>query len=550
MKSLFSRRTSRVLLVAVSAATTAACSDFASEIARPIPTGLARSVSPSGNQFVVMPNSRKYSDAGSRPWRGKSNKGQGVWSRALINRDGTVTLEVATSEFESAIATVGELDKVQVKSESPDGTRNTVNFNDVTGNHGYLALNLGYVARNTIARVQVNVDDALGRQNDVVVAEDTVKFRPDLRVFPLDVSPRVRVDMPFDVGATVSEIKGDVGARADCVLYADGREVDRIVNMWVDARSSVACAFRAPAFTALGSHTLRIAAERVAPADYDLSSNSATTSVEAVIDHIDLGYDVAIWQLVGHSKSAHSTFYVGTSGTAYKTQLDVDSDHDEQLANFSAWANQPVRPIAGSGLDALGDAQTAATVSFSEATDGVAIDTVAYPPIRLHLNYGTVDGYGGGCFWSGRLADGFVLRLCTYWNVAGVGQTYISYTRFANQVLYVSKSYQDAYDPASGALITPGTPYYLYTSAMTGRPFHAYGTSVAFNFFLDAGNFTLSAKPQVALTTAPYNSDRPRLCSNPYLVAGGTQYECDQFLDSGFLTTGGVSTGDPNASTP
>ncbi|MGI9166054.1 MAG: hypothetical protein ACR2G5_06670 [Pyrinomonadaceae bacterium] len=39
------------------------------------------------------------------------------------------------------------------------------------------------------------------------------------------------------------ELKGDVGATADLILYADGVEVDRANGVWVDAGGTVSCVF-------------------------------------------------------------------------------------------------------------------------------------------------------------------------------------------------------------------------------------------------------------------------------------------------------------------
>ena len=96
MTSFFPRRASSGLLVAVIAATTAACSDLAPNIAQPNLTRVSTSVSSAGSQYSVRSNADKYSDAGAKPWRGKSSKGQEVWSRAPIGQDGVVTLKVAS----------------------------------------------------------------------------------------------------------------------------------------------------------------------------------------------------------------------------------------------------------------------------------------------------------------------------------------------------------------------------------------------------------------------------------------------------------------------
>ena len=533
-----------VLLVAVSAATTAACSDVASSIAQPNPSGPASSVASSGRQYTVRSNSEKYSDSGSEGWHGQSAEGQEVWSRALIDQTGNVTLEVATAAFESGVPTTGQIDRMEVRAGS-DEHQVKLKFKNLPGNSGAVSLSLGHLTRNTPLEIKANVGDVSGKKTDEVDAETVVKFRPDLRVFALTVVPRVRVNQPFDVSATVSEIKGDVGARADCVLKADGVEVDRVTNMWVDAKGSVSCAFRAPGFQTSGAHTVTVTLAREGPADYDLSNNAATQTLQAGVDPIQLGYEVTVRQQVGHSKSVHSIFRTGSNGSRSSTELDVDSDHSEQLAIFTAWARQPVRPPAGTRIVG-GSAATLASVSFSEASGGVTVESLRAAGIRIHLNYGTVDGFGGGCFWTGQLTDGFTLSVCTGWNAAGVGDTFVQYQRFANRVLYISKNYSSSYDPANGVTVT--NSYYLDAgTSLGGRPFVPYLASSAFSFYLDGGTFAFTASPSVLLTSAPYNADTAKLCSLPSAITGGTEYGCDQFFDSGVLTTGHVSTGDPNA---
>ena len=73
--------------------------------------------------------------------------------------------------------------------------------------------------------------------------------------------------------------------------------------------------------------------------------------------------------------------------------------------------------------------------SFRESTEGTPIDASQVSAIPIHLNYGSVSGEGGGCFYSGRLRDGFTLSVCTGWNSAGVGDTYVQYQRFADRVV-------------------------------------------------------------------------------------------------------------------
>jgi hypothetical protein len=501
-----------------------------------------------------MPNSVKYSDRGEKPSRGRSSKGQNVWSRALLGSDGTVTLEIATAEFESGAPTVGQVEKVQVTSVLPDGRKSVLNVNDVPNNTGDVALAIGPRTHGTMLDVQANIDDSRGKRTDVVTTQPKVVHRPDLRVLPLDLPPRVQVGMPFDLAATVREMRGDLGARADCVLTVDGAQADRVSGMWVDAAGAASCLFRAPAFTSAGPHSVTIRVEQVAPGDYDLANNSATTSIEAVlpppvapgdpVEHVVLDHQVKITQRVGHSKSMQTTFYEGSNGSRSDTHLDVDADHREQNASFMTWTRRTLRPTPGTPV-VDGVVSIPARVAFTESSMGNVVETFSLPAIPLTINYGTLPGFGGGCYLSGPYSAGFSLSICTSWDAAGAGETFVQYTRFASEVQYLSRSYQNALD-AQGSLSSTASPP-SYSISAAGRSFVAYQSSVTYDFLIDAGSFTFGTHPTVALATTPYNADTPPVCSLPSTTTGGQEHVCNQFFDSGLETTGFASTGDPNA---
>jgi hypothetical protein len=111
--------------------------------------------------------------------------------------------------------------------------------------------------------------------------DETVKLRPDLAVDHITAPERTPIGMPVDITALVSERNGDVGARADCVLSADGVAIDRATGIWIDANRSVSCLFR-PIFSTVGQKHLTVSLVSVDPGDYNPSNNSASASVEVV----------------------------------------------------------------------------------------------------------------------------------------------------------------------------------------------------------------------------------------------------------------------------
>ena len=104
----------------------------------------------------------------------------------------------------------------------------------------------------------------------------------------------------MNISAVISEGNGDVGARADCVLYVDGAEADRAEGIWVDAGGVVTCAF-AHTFTAAGTHTLRVEAANVDPGDFDMANNSAAGTLQVMSAVNDFVYHAWAQDTYDHS---------------------------------------------------------------------------------------------------------------------------------------------------------------------------------------------------------------------------------------------------------
>lgn len=207
-------------------------------------------------------NDVKYKDS-SRPKATGRSADATIEAQALLGRDGAADLEIT--------AAGGTIEKVQVKLPGDV----THNFAGLSG--ASFVQRLEGLAPRDAVDVQVNVQTP-GRVG-VVSLTDTVKLRPDLQIGHVGAPPHALRNAPYTITATVQESNGDVGARASCVLFANGAEVDRVDGLWLDAGGTVTCEMT-HTFRAAGNTQLSVAIEGVAPGDYDSGNNaSAPVSV-------------------------------------------------------------------------------------------------------------------------------------------------------------------------------------------------------------------------------------------------------------------------------
>ena len=223
-------------------------------------------------------NSVKYRDAGMKPATGRSGSAT-ISARALYGSDGRATLEVTTGSFESAAAAPGNIDKVQVKLLENNKIGRQVfarNYNGLTGG-GTWSQSLPAGPGRTL-QVVANVSGIDANRTDVVVVRERVKRRPDLVADQIDAPAKAAPGVPVTVAAVVRELNGDVGARANCVLYVDKVAVDRANGIWVEAGRSVTCAF-SHRFAEAGTKALRVEVEGVSPSDWDAANNAVSGSI-------------------------------------------------------------------------------------------------------------------------------------------------------------------------------------------------------------------------------------------------------------------------------
>jgi hypothetical protein len=265
----------------------------------------------STNSHGRNPNSQKYRDSGVKPGTGRSGSAT-LEVRAMGSQDGSVLLEATTGSLELGTS-LGKIEKTQVKVLAGDTT--TQNFNKLS-NTGYWSK--AFVAgpsRGTKLQVQANVSGIDPKRTSVVTATTTVARRPDITVQAVNGPAQIAPNAQVVFMAVLSEINGDLGARANCVLSVDGAPVSEAPGIWIDAAGTVTCQF-SHVFTETGSHTIRVSATNVTPGDWDLSNNSASTSIEVrsaeVVNTIEYGGLYAVkydWTQVYQASNLDGNYY-------------------------------------------------------------------------------------------------------------------------------------------------------------------------------------------------------------------------------------------------
>jgi len=238
-----------------------------------------------------IPNEVKYKDSSIANARGRSGSAS-IEARALLGKDGRTVIDVTTGSLDGTTAAPGNIERVQVKIPT-GGDPITLNHNHLTGG-GTFSTTVEDAFHGDTLSLQAWVTGIDPNRTDVVSVDEVVKLRPDLAVLSVSAVPHALIGMPASVAATVVEKNGEVGARGDCVLYADNVEVRRAPGIWVDAGGTVTCSFMTT-FDTAGPRQLRVAVEQVSPGDYDTANNSAAgqTHVYATADEFPEWYTTA-----------------------------------------------------------------------------------------------------------------------------------------------------------------------------------------------------------------------------------------------------------------
>ena len=218
----------------------------------------------------TFPNSTKYKDSGV-PNAIAVTAVASIEARALLNRDNTTDVEVTTGSFEGDFPS-GYLTKVKVGIPMADGVL-PVNFN-----HAESATFSGNIS-GVISGNIVTIDAQVRGLNDGTahaIAQAAVAKRPDLNVLFVSLPSFPVTGRIARVRTAITEMNGQLGARANARLLIDGVEVDRAENIWVNAGGRVNVTF-APILEAEdGQHDFTVVVDSVNPRDWDDSNNTLT----------------------------------------------------------------------------------------------------------------------------------------------------------------------------------------------------------------------------------------------------------------------------------
>ncbi|MFL5383202.1 MAG: hypothetical protein ACJ8GN_11845 [Longimicrobiaceae bacterium] len=421
----------RGVAVAALALLAGACSRDVLDPASPRAPGAAPHLTTASTRRpTLISNAVKYRDLGAKPATGRSGSST-LAARALLGKDGVTELEVTTGTFDPVPEATRPLTRLQVKQLDSDGHPvRTLNYNDLAGG-GTAAFRYEGLARGTTLQVQGNVAEA--PRTDVVTVTGTVHRRPDLRIGT--VTPlQVRLGFPMNVDVTVSELNGDVGARADCVLYVDGVEADRARGIWVDAGDAVSCSLT-HVFESVGSKQIRMEVANVSPGDFDPSNNVAHATVQVAGAGGDFNYYAYAEHYVENSVQIGNNRIVYDAGQVIEQNDTTHSTHAIQIGNL--YASLP-----------HGLSLATTSVRVSQSTDGVILHAGGWPD--------ATDGYpllpDPDCMSNWH--DGVVVYVCST-GTADDGYTSVQYVRGGSALTYYGIQYIRTW--------WAGAPEYVYS---------------------------------------------------------------------------------------
>ncbi|HEX8146935.1 MAG TPA: hypothetical protein VF591_07130 [Pyrinomonadaceae bacterium] len=450
----------------------------------------------------LTPNGRRYRESGLKPATGRSGSAT-LTARALLGKGGETTVEVTTGALDGGGARPGSINKARLKPLDENGE--ALYARNYTGLSGrYFKTTVNDLRRGQQVHVQANVEGIDAARTDVVTVVETVKLRPDLSPTDLSAPARGVPGSPVNVSAVVRELKGETGAAADLVLYADGVEVDRAKGVWVDAGGTVSCVFT-HTFNSTGTKQLEVKAEGSAPGDYDLSNNAAAGSVEIVQPGGgELNYNVQVFDMDEdfHSRVQERRYFNGALQSEREEEFSARGWR--QSANFYGWTGHMISfPVS---------------VTHNEASDGAAVFSASYANLTPTSVIDASDGvtrFVSYNVWRYDAATGYYFNLYTNARIdlatgARTEMTSFSSNRQAGDVTYYSAGYERFWDDYSGEEF-----FYSWntTEPSSAGARLALGTRHRMNVSLTAGDGAVyAASPEVTLSPFDNSGSEPYAC--------------------------------------
>lgn len=504
MLSLSSHGHTARALAVVALFAAAACSDGS-------PTGAlaADAAAPSASNSSGHLNHGKYRDTGLPHATGRSGSAT-LSATAIIGDDGITRLRVTSGSIHYPGQARGELAKVQVKAWTPDGDKVfTQNFQRPTPG---ASVELRFPGLPVGARfqVQANVRGIDGKRTDVVTVTETGRLGAAFST-TIHLPDQVIVGVPTIVTATVREINGQTGGTTACVLTVDGREVDRVNDVWVDAGDQVSCAFTYT-FTSAGGHDVRVSLENVStdpgllppPPSSSGQVNAADPNLPprwtaSVLDRTvqtEIRFDAAWWKPDGSHRE-----YERNTGESPRSQTINMAGTLDRATSF------PINARLALSSNVAGTFQ-------NESWSG--------------LTAGAPDVNGQACLSQSLVAQGGIFTLCSTGS-GTAGSTTFGYTRFAGTVTYHSRGFVRQWDNLTGTETgwswNDAPEYYN-----GGGQMRQLGTSVGITLDVTDGTGTYDVNATVPLSTFDrLLSEIPYTCRVDawWWLEGGAETTCE-----------------------
>ena len=471
---------------AASLALLAACADQPTAPGARAGAGSAPAFTTSPSGAALIRNTVKYSDAGQKPTTARAGSAA-LTARALIGSDMVTELEVRAAPADSGRIVNAQLQKLKVKAIGYNAdTLFEVNHNGLSGptfSRAYTGLGWGQTLQ-----LQANVTGIDPNRTDVVNATVPVLLRPDLSAW-MWLTERVRVGEPYPLTAQVYEGNGQVGARADCVLYVDGTAVDRALGIWVDAYGTVTCAFTY-VFQTEGRRHVEVRVENVSPADWNTGNNAFGGYVTVVA--ADNYFEMA--------RASSGTTYTRSlwSYEAIDRRYNFgNSSHDEYTDD--RWS-QDALAYGGFNRGLSGPL----TIHASQTTGGRTVHDLTIQVDSLSPGYNCFsrfDGSAAATFYA-----------CTS-NSAYFQSTSFRYDRSAGAVTYHSAGYGRSWDGNTGDEFT----YHYNNDFASSQGVRVeYGADYTFSLRFVTPDTTLATSLTLPLTYSELSAGGPETSCSVY----------------------------------
>ncbi|HEX5726177.1 MAG TPA: hypothetical protein VFX98_11970 [Longimicrobiaceae bacterium] len=456
----------------------------------------------------LVSNKTKYSNSstGSNA-TGRSGTAK-LAASAIVATDGRAWLTVTTGDLEALAAAPGAIVHLQVKITGPDGDKlATLNFQDPgglggTGSLGSLILQLDGVPPGSTFRLQGNVRGIDGRRTDVVTVSGGFGLAAAIEA-RIHAPDEAVVNTPTVITGTVTELNGQVGSRADCVLYVDGVRVDVADGIWVDAGDAVTCAFT-HTFTETGGHDVEIRLEDPSTGTTIIVGSFSSDTVQ-VIDPVSTSWTISAEERTVASSNWHWYDWLNPVTGARKDYSDFDIRQER------------TQTVAVTGMLTRNTSFPVAVVRVRYGSGGLTWDNDEWTGLVV-----TTGLNGAQCINRQVSPLGALFYLCS-----SGGNTSFGYSRFGGIVTYHSDGFSRTFDGAGVEdVFTWNDSYIEYQQGEQVRP---WGNDVWMKISITDVLGTFTIDPVAQLTTRESTvQPRTESCEDtfPWWLDGGRIHAC------------------------